>query len=193
MAATRCFTLQRLAEETAAGLSLTITGAYPLSPLLPGTMKEPEVTALLTPLLLAAASAQRAHAAVAPVQETDSRKREREFYQLRNEDKRLKNSLSKNSSSGKDGSSGSKGGGGGRGPRGKGKGGASGQSMPAELIGLNPNYKGKRLCYAFNMQAGCDKVLRNNECSSGHHLCMRCGGKPSTALAALPWAVKVTA
>jgi len=82
---------------------------------------------------------------------------------------------------------------GGRGPKGKGKEGASGQSMPAELIGLNPNYKGKRLCYAFNMQAGCDKVLRNNECSSGHHLCMRCGGKPSTALAALPWAVKVTA
>ena len=55
-------------------------------------------------------------------------------------------------------------------------------SMPKELRHLNPqdkDDKGKRYCYGWNLEEGCDLPSSGNppECERGLHLCMVCGSK----------------
>eukprot|EP00435_Cladocopium_sp_Y103_P046785 s1511_g13.t1 len=69
----------------------------------------------------------------------------------------------------------------------KGKGKGKGKSkpsakgkMPTELIGLHQHTKsGKRMCYNFNMERGCDLAPAGGECGKGLHTCMRCFGSHS--------------
>lgn len=52
-----------------------------------------------------------------------------------------------------------------------------GGSMPAELIGLNSTLNGKRICFAYNCNAGCkNNVDKSGGCFKGLHSCARCGG-----------------
>jgi hypothetical protein len=63
----------------------------------------------------------------------------------------------------------------------------SGQRMPRELIGLNPTYKGARLCFDYNLIKGCSRTVDSmGACSEGKHLCMRCGGNHAQHYAQCP-------
>ena len=71
-------------------------------------------------------------------------------------------------------------------PKGKGRGkGVKGKpvakgKMPTELIGLHQQDKsGRRMCYNFNMQKGCDLVTTGQSCPKGMHSCMKCFGSHS--------------
>eukprot|EP00435_Cladocopium_sp_Y103_P038892 s848_g10.t1 len=66
------------------------------------------------------------------------------------------------------------------GNKGKGKGKSKPSSkgrMPVELVGLHQQDKaGKRLCYNFNLQRGCDLAAPGAACVKGQHSCMKCFG-----------------
>lgn len=65
--------------------------------------------------------------------------------------------------------------------KGKGKTKASNKGrMPSELIGLHQQTKsGKRMCYNFNLEKGCNLAAAGQECGRGLHQCMRCFGAHS--------------
>ena len=152
----------RLAEETRGGLGLDPnTGDFVLDYWLPEVMKEQRIVALLNPYQLPAGSS-RGSGDGAPHQKRE-RDSDPEKSQLREDLKRAKMALQK---ANKGGSSGSKG-------KGKGKSDKNirGSSLPKELIGLEPTFNGKRLCFDFNL----GKCSGSGKCQRGAHMCMRCG------------------
>ena len=49
--------------------------------------------------------------------------------------------------------------------------------MPVELIGLHQQDKaGKRMCYNYNLEKGCNLASTGQDCGKGLHSCMRCFG-----------------
>ena len=46
-----------------------------------------------------------------------------------------------------------------------------GARMPKDLIGLSKDYKGKQICFGFNLE-GCSG---GQDCPKGAHRCMKCG------------------
>eukprot|EP00435_Cladocopium_sp_Y103_P029765 s285_g7.t1 len=80
--------------------------------------------------------------------------------------------------------------------KGKGKGKGKNKSkpsskgkMPTELIGLHQQTKtGKRMCYNFNLERGCDLAPAGGECGRGLHTCMRCFGSHSAHQCKAPMA-----
>ena len=59
--------------------------------------------------------------------------------------------------------------------KGGGKGGAGKKTatMPKELEGMEATWKGKRICFGFNMKSGCSLKVKNGECDKGLHVCAR--------------------
>ena len=57
--------------------------------------------------------------------------------------------------------------------KGGGKGGAGKKTatMPKELEGMEATWKGKRICFGFNMKSGCSLKVKNGECDKGLHVC----------------------
>ena len=149
---------------------------YPLDRLLEGVIIDPRVMHLMLPLPATNTGARSNDG-------RNNRKREPDndtVNQLRNEIKRLKSSNSGSKGSGKGGNKGGSGGGkdgkAGKKPRGL------NPSMPKELRGMVHEVNGKRLCFAYNMRAGCD-TRGEHRCPKGDHLCCYpgCGGEHTLA------------
>ena len=52
--------------------------------------------------------------------------------------------------------------------------------MPKPLVGLHARTKdNKRICFSFNLAAGCDGAAPGDECSKGSHVCCKCLGPHS--------------
>ena len=162
---------KRLAEETRSGLELTSAGDMPLDLLLPRVMAEPRIAALLVPLPLTT---------VAVLGETIKRPRPEDKgresdpkWQKNDKGKGGKGQHEKGDGKGQDDKGGGKKGGGRRGNK------ERTTRLPAELRGLSATYKGKNLCFDYNMKHGCDRnVDPMGTCANGFHYCMNpgCGG-----------------
>ena len=140
------------ADVTAAGLVTGPLGELPLDNHVTAVLADPRIYLLFMPLPKTNAGAQK-------------RKGQ---GQQDDEVKRLRDSLAKANQ--KLSQMSNKGGGGkgkhGKGKRDKGRGTAK---LPEALRGYEPTYKGRRLCFAWNLE-GC----RNKKCPKGDHLCMKC-------------------
>ena len=59
----------------------------------------------------------------------------------------------------------------GKGKKDSGRGSMSSPAMPRELIGMCSSYKGKNICFDWNMSGRCDKAEGGEECPKGLHVC----------------------
>lgn len=149
-----------LAELTRAGLGLSDDGSLPLDPLVPTLMASTRIGCLLNPL---PGSNSRRETEQAPrVQREDPR------FNQRGEKRKLQDERSN-----KQGKAEGKGKGNGKAKK-QGAKPKSHSTLPSELIGLNSSFKGKPVCYSYNLD-GCSNTCKDNACARGMHLCMKCG------------------
>ena len=88
---------------------------------------------------------------------------------MKKENQRLQQALAASKLAHADKRGGKAGGGKGDGKKKKGK----EVAMPKELEGMESTWKGKRICFGFNMRSGCTLKVKNGECEKGLHVCAR--------------------
>ena len=163
-----------MAELTRAGLRLTPEGKLPLEGPLIAAMAEENVKSLLVQLPMAVG---------APRPE----KRGLEANRPGNDHKRARPNQTEDGFYKKGGNSnGSQKGGAGKGKPQKKKGSVK---MPYALIGMESSYKGKNICFAYNLPGGCTRKVNDmGSCEMGVHVCMRkgCGGNHSQEYTGCP-------
>ena len=140
---------------------------FPLDAVLPEVIKDNKVSQLLLPRQLVS------HAADSGENRSNKRKAVDEMDAVREENKRLKAELANNKNKGSFRK------GGGKGAKGKGKQDKRRKfetAMPRELVGMSSVYKGKPICFDYNMQKGCANP--DGKCHRGDHICAfpTCGG-----------------
>jgi hypothetical protein len=155
----------RLTEETRSGLHIEpLDGGYVLDRLLPSVMLEPRIISILNPLP-AGGNGSGGPPSV-------KRAADNELDKLRQDNKRLKQTLGKfdakgHGKGGKDGKD--------QGKKFKQKG---GPRMPKELLGYDPHVDNKPACFSFNLKQGCSRsVDSNGACEKGLHACLKCGSR----------------
>lgn len=166
----------RMGEESRDGFRILgniPSGTFPLDAIMTKVMAHPRVIQLLLPLPMSRGSSQ----GTSQRQESRNKRDHTEtvqVQQLKAENKKLRT----NKQGGKDKTKGSSVGGKGK-SKGKDKSGRTAR-LPKELLGMNYEVGGKRLCYAYNMRSGCN-VSGEDKCDKGHHLCCfpGCGAEHS--------------
>lgn len=145
-----------LARLTAGGLPYVAGQALPLDAHIETVLKDPRIVFRLNPLPRSAGSAGEPKGEASNDQAM--KRKNQEIQRLQSENKRLR----KGNAKGK-----------GKGSKDKAK---SKKVMPKELMGMENSYKGKPLCYGYNMRSGCDQdVDSSGQCRKGLHLCARRG------------------
>ena len=142
-----------MSELSGGMLTQTIMSELPLDAVLPRVMCDPRVSSLLVPL----PARSRAAPALTKIDEQDKKRQRLEKEKAKRERKWEKK--------------------GGKGS-GKDKDNEKDGAVPKELRGLMSTWKGKRLCYAFNLE-GCKHILKDGACEKGLHACAKCGGHHS--------------
>ena len=142
-----------MAELSNGSLTAVLPGILPLDIFLPRVMADPRVSTLLVPL------PARARQQAPPIRDTTTGESKKEKKRKAATQRAAQHVAP-------------------RGPpnkaaKGAGKD-AKGGRPPKELTGLLTEWKGKRICYAYNID-GCKFVVEHGACSKGMHVCARCG------------------
>jgi hypothetical protein len=148
---------RQLQEQTRGGVKLMPDGRMPLDLVLPGILVSPRVAMLLMPLPASSGSKRQASG------DADANPRQA---------KRHKAAKAKAAASAVSAGAGGKAGG---------KRATKSAALPAELVGMVATVGDKRVCFGFNMTAGCPEsptVEVGCKCSRGFHICCvpGCGG-----------------
>ena len=165
---------RQITKNTREGIRPNSDGTCPVDVELKRAIRDPDVCLLLQPLqgsdsCSSGASRKRG------IEDEIVSPEMKEVRRLQAMVDKLQNQVKSNTNSAGSSSWGSGGKGGGKSKsKPKGEGGGKGKfvKMPKDLIGCKAEWKGKPICYAFNLK-GCS--VKGPECEKGVHVCSGCG------------------